>query len=257
MIEVRCITEGEAPQFLQLLCEIFELDHSRASTVFYSEPFFDLRRKWALYENGQMVSILTTTPLQFGFGNAIGIAGVGTKKSHQNRGHGQKLLEVVLDHADRHGEPHAILFAHHATLYSRCGFEIVDHVIKGQINSPCQLPYTQTLSSVQLEQLYAEWANQNRMRLLRDSRRWRYWQFVYRESYPAPGGYIASETNLCREAIFAEPPESWPLMPGGEWYGLRSMTKILGIPLKSESQELFVMTRNFPDIPQMFMSDQF
>jgi hypothetical protein len=35
------------------------------------------------------------------------------------------------------------------------------------------------------------------------------------------------------------------------------MTAQLGIPLQSEKEELLVMARNFPDIPQMFMSDQF
>jgi len=257
MIEVRQIQEGEVARFLELLCEVFELDHGRATTVFYSEPFYDLRRKWALFENGHMASILTTTPLDYGFGKAIGIAGVGTLNSHRNKGYGEQLLNVVLQDATNNGEPHAILFAHQDILYKRCGFETVDYVIRASIDKPCQLPYSGMIPEAQVEQMYAEWAIQNPLRLNRDERRWRYWRYVFRETYPAPGGYVASETNLCREAIFDAPIEVWPLLPSAEWYGLRSMTKFLGIPTKNEREELLVMTRNFPDIPQMFMSDQF
>ncbi|MFM9872252.1 MAG: GNAT family N-acetyltransferase [Fimbriimonadaceae bacterium] len=257
MIEVRQIQEDEVAGFLELLCEVFGLDHGRASTVFYSEPFYDLRRKWALFADGQMASILTTTPLDYGFGKAIGIAGVGTLEIHRNKGYGEKLLQIVLDDATANGEPHAILFAHQEVLYKRCGFETVDHVIRASINQTCQLPYTGMIPEAQVEQMYAEWAKQNPLRLNRDERRWRYWRYVFRETYPAPGGYVASETNLCREAIFNEPIDVWPLLPSAEWYGLRSMTKLLGVPTKDEREELLLMTRNFPDIPQMFMSDQF
>lgn len=257
MTEIRTIQEEEASSFLQLLCEIFELDHGRAATVFYSEPFFDLKRKWGLFKDGHLVSILTTTPLHFGFGDAIGIAGVGTLPQHRKFGYGQQLLEHVLQESERNGEKSAILFAHQEVLYQRCGFETIDHVVKGAIKRPCQLPYKGAMPEVQVQEIYATWASQNPLRLLRDARRWRYWQYVYRECYSAPGGYVASETNLCREAIFDQPLEEWPLMPNADWYGLRTMTNSLNIPLKSESVELLVMARNFPDVPQIFMTDQF
>jgi GNAT superfamily N-acetyltransferase len=257
MIEIRPVFESEAPEFLRVLCDVFNLDQGRAGTIFYSEPFFDLSRKWALFQDRQMVAILTTTPLQFGFGSAIGIAGVGTLPDHRDKGYGQKLLEHVLEHSDRHGESRALLFAHRQTLYARVGFELVDHVIKGPIKGATKMPYSTPLPQAQVQEMYAEWANVHPMRIIRDSRRWDYWHFVYRESFAATGGYIASETNLIREAVISELPDSWPVIEGGEWYGLRSMTAQLGIPLQSEKEELLVMARNFPDIPQMFMSDQF
>ena len=257
MVEIRAIQEDEASCFLQLLCEIFELDHGRAATVFYSEPFFDLKRKWGLFENGHMVSILTTTPLHFGFGDAIGIAGVGTLPTHRQKGYGQQLLEHVLQKSESNGEKSAILFAHQEVLYARSGFQTIDQVIKGPIKQTCQLPYTGALPEGQVQEIYSEWSSQNPLRLKRDSRRWRYWRYVYRECYAVPGGYVASETNLCREAIFDQPIEEWPLMPNADWYGLRTMTESLRIPLKSESVELLVMARNFPDVPQIFMTDQF
>lgn len=257
MIEIRAIEEGEASAFLDLLCQIFDLDPGRAATVFYSEPFFDLKRKWALFADGQMQSILTTTPLDFGFGRALGIAGVGTRDGFRGRGYGQRLLEFVLETGEREGEAAAMLFAHQEVLYTRCGFQLVDEVVKGPLDAPCQLPYAGMLPEGQVEQIYAAWSLGDPMRLRRDARRWHYWRYVYRECYAAPGGYVASETNLCREALFDRLPPTWPILPEAEWYGLRSMTDLLGIPMKSRGVELLVMARGFPATPQMFMSDQF
>ena len=257
MIDIRPVFESEAPEFLHVLCDVFSLDHARAGTIFYSEPFFDLNRKWALFVDGKIVSILTTTPLQFGFGTAIGIAGVGTMSAHRTKGYGQMLLEKVLTHADAMGEQHALLFAHRQSLYSRVGFELVDHVIKGTLEGQHNLPYGSAMPQAQVQEIYADWAKANPLRIIRDDRRWKYWHFVYRECYPCDGGYIASETNMIREAIMTGLPPEWPVTNGGEWYGLRSMTRSLCVPLLSEKEELLVMARNFPDIPQMFMSDQF
>ncbi|MER3466893.1 MAG: hypothetical protein C4340_07395, partial [Armatimonadota bacterium] len=62
---VRTIREHETPAFLALLCDVFDLNPARAENVFRSEPFFDLDRKWALFEGERMVSCLTTVPLLF------------------------------------------------------------------------------------------------------------------------------------------------------------------------------------------------
>lgn len=257
MIEIRPILDHESPAFLDLLCTVFELDNGRASTVFYSEPFFDIRRKWALFADGKMASILTTTPLQFGFGNSIGIAGVGTLEQYRGKGYGQQLLEVVLDKADQENEGAAILFAHNDVLYKRCGFETLDEVIRGVIQAPTRLPNQAILPMAQVQEMYTDWSKQHRMRLHRDERRWKYWNFVFRECYAASGGYIASETTSCREAIYTDQPEIWPVLNNSEWFGLRSMTQMLGVPLAQERHHLLLMARKFPDVPQMFMSDQF
>lgn len=257
MIEIRAIEEDEASAFLDLLCQVFELDPGRAATVFYSEPFFELKRKWALFAEGQMQSILTTTPLDFGFGRAIGIAGVGTRPESRTRGYGQRLLEHVLEVSDQAGESAAMLFAHQEVLYSRCGFQLVDEVVKAPIDAPCQLPYSGMMPEAQVREIYAAWSILHPMRLQRDERRWRYWSYVYRECFAAPGGYVAGETNLCREALYSNTPETWPVAAGSSWYGLRSMTKLLSVPIGTSNVELLVMARGFPDVPQIFMTDQF
>ena len=105
MIEIRPIHRQEADTFLELLCKVFALDLARAKHVFFKEPMFDLERKWALFEDGKMLSILTTTPLQFGFGKAFGIAGVATEESARGRGLGGQILGRVLERMPSGGAP--------------------------------------------------------------------------------------------------------------------------------------------------------
>ena len=76
MTEIRPIRLDETDTFLQILCDVFGLDFFRAQGLFKEEPLFDLSRKWALFEGDEMVSILTTTPLIFGWGREIGRAHV-------------------------------------------------------------------------------------------------------------------------------------------------------------------------------------
>ena len=135
MIEIRRIAIGEAEQFLELLCGVFHLDVSRARPVFYDAVLFELDRKWALFEDGIMTSILTTTGLTFGWGRCIGVAGVATSPVSQGKGHAQRLLEVVLEQAKIDGEAPAMLFAHQQTLYRRVGFTLNDEVVRGPIQS--------------------------------------------------------------------------------------------------------------------------
>ncbi|PNA17660.1 hypothetical protein C1X78_26005, partial [Pseudomonas sp. MPR-R1B] len=89
---------------------------------------FDLDRKWALFEGGEMVSVLTTTPLLFGWGPAIGIAGVATAVNRRREGHAGRLIEQVLRAAARDGEGPALLLAKDVALYERLGFEPIDRV---------------------------------------------------------------------------------------------------------------------------------
>ena len=42
---IRTITAEEGPEFLALMCKVFDLEVSRAQSVFYKEPLFDLSRK--------------------------------------------------------------------------------------------------------------------------------------------------------------------------------------------------------------------
>lgn len=257
MVEMRPIKENEAERFLTILCDVFSLDRARASSVFYSEPFFDLNRKWAVFENGWMVSILTTTPMEFGMGKSIGIAGVATLPAYRGRGLSQQLLELVLGEAEAAGEAMAMLFAHETTLYSRVGFEVMDKVVRGPLVTRDKKG-VDALEFHDVSARYEAWQKEDPRRLIRDSRRWKHWQWVYRSCEPVGASdYLCYEPLLCREAVLHEPMDAWPLTDGTEWLGLRSMTRELGVPLASEREELIFMGRGFGECPQMFMTDQF
>ncbi len=122
MIEIRPIRDHEANPFLELICEIFELDVDRAQGIFFNEPLFDLSRKWALFEGGQMASVLTTVPLKFGWGTAIGIAGVATKLARRRLGLAETLLNHVLKDSEHREERVALLFAKEIGLYEKVWF---------------------------------------------------------------------------------------------------------------------------------------
>lgn len=257
-LECRTIRNEEANGFLHLLCEVFELDFDRASTVFYSEPFYDLDRKYALFRGGEMVSILTTTPLEFGIGNCVGIAGVGTRQNERGRGYAERLLDFALADSAEKGQDKALLFAHQETVYRRLGFETIDLVVRGRLNCVDKPQSVHSLDFEEVKSKYAKWEDGDSRWLKRDERRWKHWQWVYRSCEPAgDNGYFCYEPMLCREAVVYEKLEQWPLVDGAEWLGLRSVTDSLGVPLLSSSDHLLYMARGFDQIPSMFMTDQF
>lgn len=257
MIEIRTIRRGEAEPFLELLCRVFELDVSRARHVFFKEPLFDLERKWALFEDGRITSILTTTPLEFGFGRAFGVAGVATEPSQQRRGLAQRLIEHVLRHGKEIGEPGCLLFAHKEEVYKRSGFATVDLVVRGAIASSDLPEAPDVVPFSQVKARYNAWAEGDPRRLRRNDRRWKYWKWIPRTCEAAPGGYVCVEPHLCREALVQPGLEKWPVMPGTSWLGLESMTRSLGVPTVRTEKELFVMAHSVPTQVQMYMTDQF
>lgn len=257
MTVIRPIEAAEAPAFLHLLCEVFKLDVGRAESIFYSEPFFDLNRKWALFENGQMRSILTTVPLEFGDGPAFGIAGVATLAAHQNRGLAARLLQAVLNHAQDSGEHRALLFAHKAGLYERCGFRVLDHVIRAPIQPTDTSDEFDLLPFGDVEVFYTAWANRDLMRLRRNARRWDFWKWNLRICSHVPGGYVCQEGDTVRECVFNAPLYTWPMTSPVEWYGLQCLAEELQLPLGPAKQELIYMGFGFDATPKMFMTDQF
>lgn len=256
MGEIRPILPTEASTFLRLLCDVFELDVARAEGIFHSEPLFDLQRKWALFEDGRMVTILTTVPLQFGFGNAYGIAGVATLPSERGRGHAKRLLDAVHDDARARNEGSALLFAREQTLYERAGYRVLDEVVRTPLGSQPGRQPTDLLTHEDVVERYAEWAAGDPQRLRRDANRWAYWRWTLRMCVACPGGYACLEGALVREAVTDAKPGSWCAGPGAEWLGLRTMADRLGVP-PGGAHELWLMGRDFPGVPQMFMTDQF
>ncbi len=256
MIEIRPIVQEEAPEFLHLLCSAFDLDEARASTVFYREPYFDLDRKWALFLDGQIASILTTTPLLFGWGKAVGIAGVATKPKFRRNGYAEELISETLRHGLLKQENAALLFATKKHLYERCGFKVIDEVVRGFLREsvPEQIP--EPLSVPKVQAIYNAWASQDPHRLIRDDQRWTAWNWMHRVCEPFGDGYLCLEANLLREAIVTE-NSPWPVNLGTEWIGLRNMTRDLRVPIGATRQETWLLGKGFDQPPQMFLTDQF
>lgn len=238
---------------------MFNLDPSRARSVFFSEPFYGLSKKWALFEDGKMMAILTSTPLIFGWGKAIGIAGVATEPKARGRGLGTLMLDRVLNASAEEGIAASMLFAHRRNLYERVGFELVDEVIKGdlRVNAAHEPKPSDELSAAQIRAIYDEWARQDPARLRRDEQRWHYWKWITRSCTRLGNGYICQEPGICREAILPNDVPEWPLPPATTWVGLRNLAKQGGVPLRNEESHLLVMAKGFPMQPLMFMTDQF
>lgn len=254
---IRPIQKAEAAAFLNLLCEVFKLDYGRAENIFYSEPFFELERKWALFEDDHMRSILTTVPIEFGDGPAFGIAGVATLPTHQGRGLAGRLLEAVLNHSREAGEPRALLFAHETGVYERCGFRVLDHVIRAPLQPNLAFDDPELLPFDNVERLYTAWSSRDPRRLRRDERRWNFWKWNLRMCSQVPGGYVCQEGDVVRECIFDAPLKRWPMTSSAEWYGLQSMAEELQLPLGPAKKELIYMGFGFETVPRMFMTDQF
>lgn len=257
MTEIRPIKESEAEPFLELLCRVFDLDYGRAHSIFFTEPLYDLDRKWALLENGKPVSILTTVPLEFGWGRAIGIAGVATDQRRQGQGLAGRLLEHVMSASSSAGEGGVLLFAKDTRLYERLGFRVVDRVIRGDIaaNPETEVPFG--LEFDRIRQMYDEWADADINRLRRDDLRWKYWKWNLRVCTPFGDGYLCFEAGVVREVVIRDPSVDWILPIDSEWLGLESMARRINVELKSMTSDLSLMAHNVPGVPEFFMTDQF
>lgn len=254
--EIRTIREDESEDFIKAICEVFKIKLDLAKNFYFSDPFYDLDRKWALFESGRMVAILTTTGLEFGWGRAMGIAGVGTLESERGRGLARRLLSHVLESAEALGEAPALLFALDTKLYESVGFEAVDDVIQGLIKGSREFSDSEIVDSEFVHDHYATWQSRDPNRLVRDSLRWKHWQFAFRTAYRQNGGYLTVESGLCREIVPGVDEELSDL-PEVMWLGLRSMSDMLGLDIDGPEVKMKLMARGFKALPQMHMSDQF
>ena len=250
MREFRPIIATEVDEFLKLLCATFELDFTRAQPIFSSEPFFDLNRKWACVDDGEIVACATTVPISFGKVRGVGIAGVATNPKFRGKGVGGELLETVLKN-----ETHALLFAKDERLYSSHGFTLLDEI--STILMPgSDLPIEPIQKKrLDVREMYEKWVSEDDSRLHRDDKRWEYWDWSMKSPYQLGSGYVAVELGRVREMLptYSSLPFSEPL----EWYGLSSMAEKLGIPNRRKQPDLFLMGRGFDFIPEMFLTDQF
>lgn len=257
MTEIRSIREDEAEAFLELLCETFDLDVDRAHNVFFGEPFFDLRRKWALFEGREMISILTTVPLEFGWGGGIGIAGVATRERCRREGYAARLIERVLREHERAGETTALLFAENTQLYEQLGFERLDEVVQGVLNVKAGDAPLEMMPFEEAKARYTTWSEASPARLRRDELRWRYWRWNLRIVTPFSGGYFCEEGGYLRECIVEGSPDAWPLAQNTQWFGLRTMAHAMEVPVVEPKFAMHFMGRNVPEVPELFLTDQF
>lgn len=257
MIEIRPIVDSESEAFLEILCDVFELTYERVQGVFYSEPFFDLDRKWAAFDAGRMVSVLTTVPLTFGWGPAIGIAGVATVAESRGLGFASKLVRFVTEQSRKSGEPAALLFAKDQRIYASCGFDVLDEVVQADIEFHPLDPDHRLLGQAEVEAIYTSWAAQDPWRLRRDERRWKYWRWHLRLCQAMASGYVCHEGATIREVVSI--PPSLPIRSNepSRWSGLRSVSNSLQLPLISPETTMFLMGRGIAEAPQMFLTDQF
>lgn len=257
MSEIRTIESYEADEFLTLLCDVFDLNFARAHSIFFNEPLFDLSRKWGLWQEGRLVSILTTTPLVFGWGKAMGIAGVATMPERRGQGLAANLIEEALARGREMGEEAAFLFAKSSALYERLGFRVLDRVVRAPLKIGGDTLGVDPMPILEVQSLYDEWALKDPNRLRRDDRRWNYWKWNFKACSPFGGGYLCSEGSLVRECIVSAPQPSWPCAPGSHWLGLAGMAQQMAAPVGHGQVELMLMGRSSPGVPQMFMTDQF
>lgn len=255
MIELRPIKVEEAEQFLRLLCKVFALDFRRASDVFYREPLFDINRKWAAIEKDEIVCTLTTVPLTFGDGHAIGIAGVATSTERRGQSLATQLIDEVMRAEEKKGGGRALLFASKENLYKRCGFVTLDQVVSQPLPPGKKPENAKLLVREEIMPVYDVWARQDSRRLIRDPRRWEYWGWNMKTAYQQKDGYICYEFGRVRELLPGF--ENLPFADSADWFGLTTMAELLSIPLSDARMEMLLMGRNFDYVPQVFMTDQF
>ena len=257
MTEIRPIRADEAETFLQLLCDAFRVEFNRAYAPFHDEPYFSLSRKWALFEGTEMVSILTLTPLEFGWGRATGIAGVSTRADRRREGHGGRLLSRVLRHLEREGAPAALLFAQATDIYERAGFEPLDRVVRAPLPALAPEELDAEFPFALVRAMYDEWAAASPDRLRRDDLRWRFWHWNRRSARMLGGGYGCVENGALREAVGISGDSPLALPTGAEWVGLTAVADDLGLVFSKATVELTLMGRAVPGTPRLFLTDQF
>lgn len=251
MRSMRPLHGSESRAFLDLMCEAFRLERVADLTTHVADPHWARSTRWGLFEGSDLVSILSTAPLEFAWGRAIGIASVATRAEWRRRGLAEQLLHEVLSQAEQAGICGALLFAHQEDLYRRAGFELLDTVVSGVLTSTSG--EGTAIARGDVRTIYDRWSFAHPARLRRTASDWVRWRSRWRDCVRSGRGYIALDNGQVREAVDALEP--LPAPDGVKWYGLDSLSKQFG--LAARSHELLLMGRGFRDTPQMFMTDQF
>jgi len=152
----------------------------------------------------------------------------------------------------------ALLFAREPGLYEKNGFESLDRVVRAPMRLTDEDEMSETLDYEVIEHLYDLWSAGHSDRLRRDKKRWEYWRWHYRICTAYQDGYLSIEPGVLREPLYSHPVDRLPLPVGTEWFGTTFMADLFEVPLEGTATvELYLMGRNVPGVPQMFMTDQF
>lgn len=259
MITVRPIVATEADAFFSILCESFELDAHRARPIFFQDPGFDLNHKWALFDGDEMHSILTSTPMEFGFGGATGLAGVATRRESRGQGYAARLIESVSEQFRAGGADGFLLFATKTKLYESLGFEELDTVVSGPIYSDGEdESWRAPLEAAEVQARYTAWSGSRPEWCVRSSARWKNWSWSARVCEPVgETGYLCFEGITIREAIVPSSLKKWPVPEGTEWVGLAGVTEQLRIPAACRPTGTLLLGKSIKTCPGMFLTDQF
>ena len=244
-----------------VLADVFGLDADLALPLFTGDPMYERERNWGLFVGGRIVSCLTTRPLEFGWGRAVGIAGVSTIEEARSEGYAARLIERVLRESERAGEGPALLFCVDDRLYGRLGFEPLDRVVTARVRSNGHAIPMEEPSLAEVRARYDAWALRSPERLRRDERRWTYWAWKYRQILslgPAgEGGYASLENDVVREVLAPDLEAGLPVPEGTEAFALTYVIDKLDLPFEPLAVQMYLMGRGVPGLVQMFLTDQF
>ncbi len=182
---------------LGLMCRCFSLDFAAAKPIFFSDPFFNLDWKRALFDSttGEMRACLTIVPTTVRIGVNVdatltmaGIAGVCTDTEHRGKGYARALLADTIQWLGTSTDFYAAcLTAEHPKLYESLGWVRCSKGVKWNVHNCRTLPSfdegrdVRILSSAaaetlapRLHELYSRSRNGSRAgSFVRDERRWR------------------------------------------------------------------------------------
>ena len=185
MTEIRTPYESDLDAMIDVMAQAFGLPFEPAKEIFYADPYFDIRRKQVLVEDGQVISCYSIVDSPLVIGKVVvpfaGIAGIATLPSHQGMGYARKLLSTLPETCKQLGYGFAGLFTDEPALYEKFGFALTG-TQKQLIVSPTNVIVADT-SNVRisvladrpaLRQMHAEAMNRRSGQRIRDNARWDY-----------------------------------------------------------------------------------
>ena len=184
--EIRAVRPEELVDFLGVLCAVYEMPVELAAPIFYTDPYFDLENKRALFVDGSVVSALTLIDSPLWIGQAIvpfaGIAGVATLPHERRQGYASALICDSLQVAAKRGYAFAALQSNRLDYYRQFGFEVVSNQPVYGID-PNSLPHSDEAARVRplteadlpaIAKIHADWSQGRTGWAVRDEKRWQY-----------------------------------------------------------------------------------